>query len=694
MDIEKFLQFPTFLGMANNSTYEELYNKINNLVPRLNQYYKENPNKDLDKNVNDLQNTYQKTVDILFPKRGKKIDKKLRSKFQNLSNKLIEGYEFKNENFYEDEDKKKNEYLNPNNLALNILGLSGSTKKAREDKEKFELEQKRLEEEKAKKRAEILRKESEANKLKVEKEIENFKKIATELGFETNMDFIRKSFSDILYDFMRSYAVQFEHINNMYKKNKIDASEFIRRYKKLNKYIGMYKTPLDLYGKPINRFDDFILESGKIYDTITKSAKLKIASKLKSGLQLKKRDEFQKDLEIIKKKILKSTQLIQKPIEKVKKQLVIKKRTPEEVNEYTIRNHLNSLSITKLKDLARIHNKLYRIKIGQTKAELVESLAQHYERMTGTHLIHKLPEELNLTIPKKVRKAKPKVKILEVPVEKAPIYIDPFVNMKATPELKEKVRKFREEREARKKLEKRIKFSYNSNFVDDTKISQEQFKIMEKGQIRFDFYKTPQTIINKITDSIINEFNKKKINILEPSAGIGSLMTGIINRQDELNINNLDANEFNEEMYNLLIENFKISHIYNKNFLKWTPELQYDCIIMNPPYQGYINEEVGHTKVAYLYHVMKAVLLGGNNKIIYAVLPPLKGKGQFELKDVIGNIDIKRMKSFFNIDTIPAVKVDLLMEQIDGWKKVVFSRGKFNLGNVGLTLNVYKFTVL
>lgn len=167
--------------------------------------------------------------------------------------------------------------------------------------------------------------------------------------------------------------------------------------------------------------------------------------------------DIEKDLDIIKQKILKSTELMQKPNEKVKKQLVIKKRTQGEAQEFTIRKHLNSLSITTLKTLARIHNKLYRIKIGQTKAELVESLAQQYERMTGTNLIHKLPEELSLIIPKTVRKSKPKV-ILEEPVEKAQeTQIEKLrkFNEKNREALKEKVRKFREEREeAEKQLAK------------------------------------------------------------------------------------------------------------------------------------------------------------------------------------------------------------------------------------------------
>jgi hypothetical protein len=601
-----------------------------------------------------------------------------------LKGKLDKDYEFKNKHLTENY-----EYNDSPNLALNILGISGTTKKAKEDKVKFELEQKRLAEEKAEK----LRKKIEDDKLRREKEVEDFKQAVSKLDFSNAITFGGNG-----EHFMHNYAKEFQLINLRYKNKKINASEFINRYKQLNKLIKMYDTPKDIYGKPMDRYDDYIIESGKIYDTITKNAKSKIASTIKSGLQSKKRNEFQKDLDIIKKKILKSSEVIQKPIEKVKQKLVITKR--KNVNEYTIRNHLNSLSITKLKDLARIHNKLYRIKIGQTKEELVESLAKQYEKMTGTHLIHKLPEELNLTIPKKERKYKPKAKkiVIVEPIEPTR-KIDKYENTKAPQYLKDKYKKFKEEREARKKEEaykpiQKTQFSYNRNFVYEDSIGQEQFKIMEKAQNKFDFYKTPQEIIDKITDSVISEFNKTQINILEPSAGIGSLITGIINRQNELNIMNLDANEYNEEMYNLLIENFKISHIYNKNFLKWNPEIKYDCIIMNPPYEGYIDEEVGRSKVAYLYHVMKAILIGNNKKTIYAVLPPLKGKGQqFEIKDAISKIDTKRMLSTFNIDKIPTVKVDLLMEKVQGWKKVIFSRGKFNLGNAGLSLNLYKFTV-
>ena len=101
----------------------------------------------------------------------------------------------------------------------------------------------------------------------------------------------------------------------------------------------------------------------------------------------------------------------------------------------TIRNHLNGLSLSKLRQLTRIHNKLYNIKIGQTKQELIDALVIQYETMTGTHMIHRQPDKLNLIIPKQVRKPKK-------PKEREPVPVPVFI--KATPALKEKLRAYRE----------------------------------------------------------------------------------------------------------------------------------------------------------------------------------------------------------------------------------------------------------
>jgi len=83
-----------------------------------------------------------------------------------------------------------------------------------------------------------------------------------------------------------------------------------------------------------------------------------------------------------------------------------------------IREHLKTLPIRKLRDLARRHNKLYRIKIGQTKDELVESLAKQYEKLTGTHLIPRRGIDLVIEPIKITKKQLPK---LEQKKEPTPI---------------------------------------------------------------------------------------------------------------------------------------------------------------------------------------------------------------------------------------------------------------------------------
>jgi predicted RNA methylase len=499
---------------------------------------------------------------------------------------------------------------------------------------------------------------------------------------------------------------------------------------------------------------------------------------------------------------------------------------------------LNQLPVSKLKDLARRHNAEYRIKIGQTRENLINDLAKIYKHYTGSHIVSNpqrlLVERMKVNITKKkpkevkkpsfkddLEKTKQILKQMEN-IEYNPIIDKSIARMMAEEDLnkteqnlkdgklqeflvkrmriyegkklnegekiqnefitnfnkskkvekpikvnkskkvekpttmafdeltkeqqkqaKELIKQREKRRKEKQQIQKEIipklqiiekenvmpmtatdkalqtlidmgliddkelqnigfektvkkeKFSYNKDFVNDDKMGQEQLQIMEKGQNQFDFYKTPKEIINKIADEVVKITKKSKINILEPSAGIGSLITGIIDRQNELNINRLDAIELNEDMYNLLKANFNISNIYNENFMKFNPTTNYDIIIMNPPYQGYINEDVGRTKLAYLYHIMKAVLLSNNRKVIYAVIPNINNdKPQFEFDDILTNTDKSKMKKLFKIDDIPKVIVQPILKNIQGWKKIKFSRGKLSLQNAGLSLNLYKFIVV
>jgi hypothetical protein len=114
-----------------------------------------------------------------------------------------------------------------------------------------------------------------------------------------------------------------------------------------------------------------------------------------------------------------------------------------------IREHLKSLPVGKLRDLARRHNKLYRIKIGQTKDELVESLAKQYEKFTGTNLIPRRGVDL-VVEPIKITKKQLAKPPAPAPAAPLPVFI------KATPALKEKVRKYNEARLAKQEAEKQV----------------------------------------------------------------------------------------------------------------------------------------------------------------------------------------------------------------------------------------------
>lgn len=241
------------------------------------------------------------------------------------------------------------------------------------------------------------------------------------------------------------------------------------------------------------------------------------------------------------------------------------------------------------------------------------------------------------------------------------------------------------------------KFSYNENFfaIKTEYQTQDFIKLVKENQAKNDFYETPQPLVDKITDDIINTFGKSKINVLEPSAGLGTLMTGIIDSQRTLNINRIDAIELFEPMYELLKKNFKISHIYNDNFLSWIPEYKYDVVIMNPPFEGGLGSNLGVSKVAYLYHLMKALLILERNKTIYIIMPHFRVNHDvpyFELDDAISKTDIKKMKELFDVSTLPNAIIKPLMMNVGGWKKYVFTRNKFQEKEAGLRLNLYKIT--
>ena len=111
---------------------------------------------------------------------------------------------------------------------------------------------------------------------------------------------------------------------------------------------------------------------------------------------------------------------------------------------------------------------------------------------------------------------------------------------------------------------------------------------------------------------------------------------------------------------------------------------------MNPPFEGII-PKIGVSKVAYLWHLMKAILLLNYKKTIYIVSPRLQSnKTQFEFDEVIPEKLKISMLKYFNIEEIPKTIITPLLINVSGFNKIVFSRGKYTEQTAGLNFNLYK----
>ena len=137
-----------------------------------------------------------------------------------------------------------------------------------------------------------------------------------------------------------------------------------------------------------------------------------------------------------------------------------------------------------------------------------------------------------------------------------------------------------------------------------------------------DLYPTPLPEVRRIVSDMMRHLTDKEkkdgISVLEPSAGTGNILRGVIDAQkDGLKINRIDACEFQLGLYNLLKANFKISHIENDDFLEFKPNHHYDVVIMNPPFSGMVGDK--DVKNLYTYHLFRAMAM--KPRLIFSVMP-------------------------------------------------------------------------
>lgn len=226
-------------------------------------------------------------------------------------------------------------------------------------------------------------------------------------------------------------------------------------------------------------------------------------------------------------------------------------------------------------------------------------------------------------------------------------------------------------------IEKVGKFSYDKNYFTELdkiaktdRLGNNQEKIQMKNnlmnlQFSNDLFTTPQECINSIFNDILEtntylEYLKSGFNILEPSAGTGMFIRHIIDLGDKLKINNLDANEYSPDLVKILKEKTKISNVYNKDFLNFKQDKEYQLIIMNPPYSQYIDGK--DENKAYLFHLIKAMLIkSGYEKQIYIICPELPN----DLESGIQKAIAERIAKKFNLKYDKDEGLDLPFHQIN-----------------------------
>jgi len=139
----------------------------------------------------------------------------------------------------------------------------------------------------------------------------------------------------------------------------------------------------------------------------------------------------------------------------------------------------------------------------------------------------------------------------------------------------------------------------------------------QKGN-KIDFYPTPKKCVNELFEQVLPEGHlNNKLNVLEGTAGLGSVAYWVHKQYPNLNMN---ANELNPNLYKLM-DKFLPDQIKrtNKDFLNINTS-DYDIIFLNPPF----GENNNFLWVKFLLHGLHLLNISKHkNKWLLLVSPPL-----------------------------------------------------------------------
>lgn len=182
---------------------------------------------------------------------------------------------------------------------------------------------------------------------------------------------------------------------------------------------------------------------------------------------------------------------------------------------------------------------------------------------------------------------------------------------------------------AKKRFEKK-----DANAVEDLKNMINGISIVD-AQKKYDFYPTPEKIVKKAQEWLNHDGVSR---ILEPSCGLGNLVSGLENFVDAIELNPDCINELNNK-------NIKVIH---DDFDTFETTMKYNYIIMNPPFSKY--RDAKHILKGYdmlndggiLVAVASGGLMTRNDKISKQVTSLIEDSLKFsdkEFKNVGTNID-------------------------------------------------------
>lgn len=251
-----------------------------------------------------------------------------------------------------------------------------------------------------------------------------------------------------------------------------------------------------------------------------------------------------------------------------------------------------------------------------------------------------------------------------IPVKKEEITLIPFESKK-----KEIIKK--ENELFNQVIQTFINYS-TANYKKLTEMLGKDINTRDIGEAyQLDLYITPPhclNIINNWIDRYFNEYvipENKKIKILDPAFGFGSLVFHIINKYSEY-VDFIDAYEINETTLKIsekIYQNEKVN-LHHQSFIEADVKNDYyDLVLMNPPFRASINGT--YEKIAWIWFLIKAMQKAKDELIIISPMSTLvngniKNNEQFYIVDGIPDATRKRIIKDLNLDTtIDAFEVDL-----------------------------------